>query len=108
MMALRIPAEAVALAAVAGYGKAIKFMGKHPKHKPRKAWKKFALDFDFWRVVSPDDWQEVSRQHWRLTLINDPVEIEEFWATVRRHRQQTLMGALSLVSPTKLDPNSPV
>jgi hypothetical protein len=55
-MSLKIPAEAVALAAFAGYDKAIKFMGKYSKHKPRKAWKKFALDFEFWRAVAPDDW----------------------------------------------------
>jgi hypothetical protein len=88
-MSLKIPAEAVALAAFAGYDKAIKFMGKYSKHKPRKAWKKFALDFEFWRAVAPDDWREVSRKHWSLSLIGDAGKIERFWADIHRNRLQT-------------------
>jgi hypothetical protein len=88
MVALRIPADAVVLAAAAGYGKALRFMSKHPKHKPRKAWKKFALDFDFWRAISPDDWREVSREHWGIALHCEAGELENFWAKVHRRRLQ--------------------
>jgi hypothetical protein len=78
-MPLSIPADAVAFAALNGYEKALKFIGKHPKHKPRKAWKKFALDFDFWRAVSPDDWRDISREHWSVSLHGEIAEIESFW-----------------------------
>lgn len=89
-MALKIPADAVALAAFAGYDQARRFMRKDPKHKPRKAWKKFALDFEFWKALSPADWGEASRKHFSLTVHGDePGTIEEFWARLHRHRHQT-------------------